>query len=195
MNEFYKSILDPKGRFGVWGIVTLIILGILLMIVPGLLLDDQNKTAVPEKIPQKSMEDMRPIASSLMSMEDVLAKQITDILSQVEGVGHVSVAISLAAGQEQDYAKNVNNQKTIVEEKDTQGGVRVTTEIDEQTEYVLVQSRNEPLVLKEKAPEIKGVLVVAEGANDVELKTQLSRAVQSLFDLPAHKIMILPKER
>ena len=33
------------------------------------------------------MEDMRPIASSLMSMEDVLAKQITDILSQVEGVG------------------------------------------------------------------------------------------------------------
>ena len=52
MNEFYKSILDPKGRFGVWGIVTLIILGILLMIVPGLLLDDQNKTAVPEKIPQ-----------------------------------------------------------------------------------------------------------------------------------------------
>ncbi|MGI6144615.1 MAG: hypothetical protein GX092_06430 [Clostridia bacterium] len=195
MNEFYKSILDPKGRFGVWGIVTLIILGILLMIVPGLLLDDQNKTAVPEKIPQKSMEDMRPIASSLMSMEDVLAKQITDILSQVEGVGHVSVAISLAAGQEQDYAKNVNNQKTIVEEKDTQGGVRVTTEIDEQTEYVLVQSRNEPLVLKEKAPEIKGVLVVAEGANDVELKIQLSRAVQSLFDLPAHKIMILPKER
>jgi len=165
------------------------------MIVPGLLLDDQNKTAVPEKIPQKSMEDMRPIASSLMSMEDVLAKQITDILSQVEGVGHVSVAISLAAGQEQDYAKNVNNQKTIVEEKDTQGGVRVTTEIDEQTEYVLVQSRNEPLVLKEKAPEIKGVLVVAEGANDVELKIQLSRAVQSLFDLPAHKIMILPKER
>ena len=195
MNEFYKSILDPKGRFGVWGIVTLIILGILLMIVPGLLLDDQNKTAVPEKIPQKSMEDMRPIASSLMSMEDVLAKQITDILSQVEGVGHVSVAISLAAGQEQDYAKNVNNQKTIVEEKDTQGGVRVTTEIDEQTEYVLVQSRNESLVLKEKAPEIKGVLVVAEGANDVELKIQLSRAVQSLFDLPAHKIMILPKER
>ena len=79
--------------------------------------------------------------------------------------------------------------------KDTQGGVRVTTEIDEQTEYVLVQSRNEPLVLKEKAPEIKGVLVVVEGANDVELKIQLSRAVQSLFDLPAHKIMILPKER
>jgi stage III sporulation protein AG len=195
MNEFYKSIFNPKGKFGVWGIVILIILGISLMIVPGMFLDDKNERVVPEERPPESMESMRPTGSSLISLEEALARQITDILSQVEGVGHISVAVSLAAGQEQDYARNVNNQKAVVEEKDTQGGVRVTTETDEQTEYVLVQSRNEPLVLKEKAPEIKGVLVVAEGAKDVEMKIQLSKAVQTLLDLPAHKIMILPKER
>jgi len=195
MNEFYKSILNPKGKLGVWGIVILIILGISLMIIPEIFLDNKKESVVPEEIPIVTRENMDATVSSLISLEEVLARQIIDILCQIEGVGRISVAVSLAAGLEQDYARNVNNQKAVVEEKDTQGGIRVTTETDEQTEYVLVQSRNEPLILKEKAPQIKGVLVVAEGAKDVEMKIQLSRAIQSLLDLPAHKIMILPKER
>jgi len=195
MNDFYKSIFNPKGRFGIWGIVILIILGISLMIVPEMFLKDKNERVDPEEKPQVSQESMEQGVSPLICLEEALAGQITAILSQIEGVGQISVAVSLATGLEQDYARNINNQKEVVEEKDSQGGLRVTTETDEQTEYVLVQSRNEPLILKEKAPQIKGILVVAEGAKNVEKKIQLSRALQSLFDLPAHKILILPKER
>jgi len=193
MNEFYKSLLDPKGRFGFWGIFLLIVLGIALMVVPGMFLEPKEARYSTEN-PALTPQDISPNSSSLGSLEEALVKQATNILSQVKGVGEISVAISLESGQEQDYARNLNNQKAVVEENDPQGGVRVTTEFDEQTEYVLVQNRNEPLLLKEKAPRIKGILVVAEGAIHTEIKIQLSKALQSLFDLPAHRIMILPKE-
>lgn len=193
MNEFYKSMFDPKGRFGIWGIVVLIILGVSFMLIPGMFLDKQDSLTSVES-PREISEEKISTSSSLIRLEENLASQINNILSEVEGVGDISVAVSLASGQEQDYARDVNNQKVIIEENDTEGGVRVTTESDEKTEYVLVRSRNEPLIVKEKAPQIKGVLVVAEGAKNTEIKIQLSKAVQSLFDLPAHRIMILPKE-
>lgn len=192
MPEFYKLLFDPKGKFGIWGIVVLIILGISLMVVPGMFLGKKEKVSSIERL--RETNENIGTTSSLISLEESLAKQVTDILRQVEGVGRVSVAVSLAAGPEQDYACNAANQKSTIEEKATDGGVRVTTEVNEKTEYVLVQGRNEPLILKEKSPQIKGVLVVAEGAYDADIKIQLSRAVQSLFDLPAHRIMILPKE-
>jgi len=195
MKGFYKSLLDPKGKLGIGGIVLLIILGISLMVVPGMFLG-KKENAFPPETPRESSEIINNTSSSssLVSLEEVLARQAVNILSQVEGVGRVAVAVSLASGSEQDYACNVTNQKSTIEEKTTDGGGRVTNEVNEKAEYVLVQGRNEPLLLKEKSPQIKGVLVVAEGAKNVEIKIQLSRAVQSLFALPAHRIIILPKE-
>ncbi|MGI6589001.1 MAG: hypothetical protein ACOX2N_09655 [Peptococcia bacterium] len=193
MKNFYKSLLDPKGKLGIGGIVVLIILGISLMVVPGMFLGKTEKDLPPET-PKEINDKTSNNSSVLVSLEESLARQATNILSEVEGVGRVSVAVSLAAGPEQDYACNRTNQKSTIEEKAMDGGIRETTEFNEKTEYVLVQGRSEPLLLKEKSPQIKGVLVVAEGAHDAEIKIQLSRAIQSLFDLPAHRIIILPKE-
>lgn len=200
MKEFYKSFLNPQGKFGIWGIAALILLGIALMVIPGLFLGKEEGQGFGDKMGDvyekrgETYEKVGSTSSSLMSLEESLAKQAQNILSQVEGVGVVSVSVTLAAGPEQDFACNNTNRKSVIEEKDTGGGTRITTESDEKTEFVLAQGRGEPLILKEKAPEIKGVLVVAEGAKDVAIKVQLSKAVQSLFDLPAHRVMILPKE-
>lgn len=200
MKEFYKSLLNPQGKFGIWGIAALIFLGIFLMVVPGLFLGKEDKQGFGDKqgaiYEQKEANYEKPgsISSSLVSLEESLARQAQNILSQVAGVGNVSVSVTLAAGPEQDFARNKSNQQSTIEEKDTGGGMRITGESNEKTEFVFAQGRGEPLLIKEKGSEIKGVLVVAEGAKDVEIKVQLSKAVRSLFDLPAHRVLILPKE-
>lgn len=195
MNEFYKTLLNPKGKFGIWGIVILVLAGIALMIVPGVFLN-KNDAA------QKSGEPINPIkiadssstSSPVLALEKSLSQQISNILSQVEGAGNVSVSVSLEAGPETDFAENVTSDTSTIEEKDTSGGTRTTSTMNNKTEVVFAQNQNNPLIIKEKGAQIRGVLVVAEGARDSEIKIKLNHAVQAMLNLPAHRIMVLTKE-
>ncbi len=195
MNEFYKTLLNPKGKFGIWGIVFLVLVGILLMIVPSFFLNDRNSAGRPaEPLNMVRAEDSSASSSPISTLEENLAQQISNILSQVEGAGTVAVSVTLEAGPETDYAENVTSDTSTIEEKDTSGGTRTTATVNNKAEVVFAQNQNNPLVIKEKGAQIRGVLVVAEGAKDSEIKIKLNRAVQAMLNLPAHRIMVLPKE-
>jgi len=46
---------------------------------------------------------------------------------------------------------------------------------------------------KELMPEVKGVLVVAEGASDATVKENLVNSVKVLLDIPVHKIQVVER--
>lgn len=193
MNELFKSLVDPTGKFKIWGIAFLVVLGILLMILPGLFSKEQRERSLSVEQQQAKITDgVEYGAHFLFELEKQLAEQAEEILNQGDGFGKVRVAVTLEAGPEQDFARNIQNQESVVEEKDTGGGTKITSEVQEQVEYVFAQGRGEPLILREKSAQIKGVLVMAEGASDSAIKQQLSEAIQALFALPAHRVMILP---
>ncbi|HHY05692.1 MAG TPA: hypothetical protein GX532_01775, partial [Clostridia bacterium] len=52
MKNFYKSLFESPGKLGLGGIVALIILGISLMVVPGMFLAKKEKN-LPLEIPQE----------------------------------------------------------------------------------------------------------------------------------------------
>lgn len=52
---------------------------------------------------------------------------------------------------------------------------------------------NEPIVLYEKEPTIRGVIVVAEGAADVTVRLDLQRAVRAVLDIPVSAIEIFER--
>lgn len=190
MNEFYKALTNTKGKLGVWGIAALMILGIALMVLPGIFLNEEP-AAQPfvGVLPQTAQGEY-----SLGDVEQSIAGQVSSILSQVQGAGQVMVTVSLESGPEQDYARNSSRVKSNVEEKDISGGQRFTSETNEKTEVVFAQGQDNALVIREIGPQIKGVLVVAEGARDAEIRAQLYKAVQTMLGLPAHRVMVLPKE-
>jgi stage III sporulation protein AG len=66
----------------------------------------------------------------------------------------------------------------------------------ENSEPVVVQGKNgsEPMVLKQKEPEVLGALVVAEGASRLEVRLRLAAAVQVALQLPANRIEVLPMD-
>lgn len=190
MKDYYKSLLNPKGKYGILGIVMLFFFGIALMIVPSIFLGEEKK-AQPVK---NTVNEHTTSLSSLKEIEADLAKGISDILSQVQGAGRVTVSVSLETGPEQEFALNMDDSKSTIEEKDNNGGIRITNENNKKVEVVFAQNGQEPVVIKEMAPLVKGVLVVADGARDSEIKAKLSRAVQAMLDLPAHRVMVLPRE-
>ena len=131
------------------------------------------------------------------SYEEALESKLANLLAQVKGAGAVSVNIMLESGSMQEHAKNVTKEIKTVQEKDTSGGVRTTTETKE-TEQVLLSKENgadRPVMVREYKPVIRGVLVVAEGANDSAVKANLTRAVEYGLGIPPYRITVLPQRK
>ena len=189
MSDLFKILLNPKGKFGFWGIIILVVAGAALMVLPGIMLDSKP-AAQPMANKQQALSES---VYALNSIEKGIAAQISQILSQVQGAGQVMVTVSLEAGPEQSYARDASTVRSNVEEKDAGGGTRVTMETNEKSAVVFAEKQGAALVVKELGPRVQGVLVVAEGAKDPEIKAQLSRAVQTMMNLPAHKVLVLPK--
>lgn len=169
------------------------VVGILLLVF-GNLLAPQEKTPEVNAPPMAQM----PIASKLPeSRQELIEQRLAQVLSKVRGAGQVSVAVTLDGGSVKEHAKNVVRETKIVEEKDTAGSVRTTTETKENEEVILSRESgaDQPVIVREIEPEIKGVLIVAEGAADSMVKSQLTRAAETGLGIASYKITVLPQRK
>jgi|OM-RGC.v1.017196892 stage III sporulation protein AG len=123
-----------------------------------------------------------------------LEKDLKNILSKIEGVGNVEVLITLNSDEEVVAAMDVVESSTTTNEKDSSGGIRETIQTESNNRVVTSQDtsgQNAPIVLKRIMPEIRGVIVVADGAKDPRLRYELSSAVQTALGIPAYKVKVI----
>ena len=98
--------------------------------------------------------------------------------------------ITFESSEELQPAFNSNSTTETTEEKDAQGGERkVTTESENKT--MITSNSNSPVILKTTEAKIKGVLVVASGANDSKVKELLYSAVQTALQVDGHQVQIM----
>ena len=124
-----------------------------------------------------------------------LAGRLETVLSKIEGVGRVNVILTLERGSEYMYASTTDSSSKETVEQDTAGGTRDITEKADRIQMVITRSTQgseEPVLITEIFPEIKGVVVVAQGVQDPRIKESITRAVQTALRLGAHKITVLP---
>lgn len=122
-----------------------------------------------------------------------LEADLSSILSKIQDAGKVSVMITLESGAEIIPAKDESTSEKVTDEKDTSGGTRIINEktTDDKIVFTAAQGGNsKPLIIKEINPEIKGVIIVAEGAKDSKVKLKISRAVQTVLDIPAYRVTV-----
>lgn len=158
----------------------------------------QGKQSVPTGAAQTENTGRILRGSELSVQERMLEERIASALSRISGVGSTNVIVSLAQGTQAEYAINTNAGSRKVEEKDKQGGTRITSDNTDSRQVVVLKeggaSKEQPVVVREMRYQVAGVLVVAEGAKDPAVKENISRAVRTLLDIPAHKISIFAKE-
>lgn len=175
-------------------LVWLGVLGVLLIAAGGLLPSDFFKSGGGQKA-APAPQIMLPAGPR--SFEDAMEAKMANLLSQIKGAGSVAVSITLDSGAAQEYAKNIVKESRTIQEKDTSGGTRATTETKE-TESILVSKENgidRPVMVREFKPVIKGVLVIADGAGDSLVKAQLTKAVEASLGIPPYKITVLPQRK
>ena len=113
--------------------------------------------------------------------EETLEARLEDILSTVRGAGRVRVLVTYATAGERVTATVSTRDASSSE---TSGGTTATrTEQSRemrQPATVSTEGGQSPIILVEREPEIRGVIVVAEGAADPTVRLSLQRAVQAV---------------
>lgn len=148
---------------------------------------------VEEKL--NSIEPVQTSYSVLRQAEIALEQKLERILSQISGAGNVAVSVALKTSPELEYAINVSTSEKSITETDQAGGNRVTLDTTETGELVLLRvsgsTGEQPVIIKELKPEILGVLVVSQGANNPLLKAELTRSVQTLLGISPHQVNVV----
>lgn len=128
--------------------------------------------------------------SELSSDEEA---RLEKILSQIEGVGNVDVMITYESGKEIIPAVDVQENSNVREEKNSDGST--TTDTKEDLSKNVVTANNDNLiVLKEIKPKVKGVIIVAEGANDAIIQNKIINATIAIFDIPVNRVVVFEKK-
>jgi len=175
-------------------LVAIGIVGILLVIAGGFF---DGKTH--ETLPAIPLTDAAKVPANVpqRSVEEALEVKLANLLAQVKGAGSVAVNVTLESSAATDFAKNVTKENKTIQENDNAGGIRTTTEIKE-SEQILMGKENgvdKPVMVSETKPVIKGVLVIAEGATDSTVKSNLTKAVETGLGVAAYKVTVLPQRK
>jgi len=130
---------------------------------------------------------------SVSELEAMMERTLERILGQIQGAGRVAVAVSLEAGATYVYGYDETSRSQTTEERDSSGGSRVVTQTDSAREAVIVTQggSSQPVVVRVELPPIRGVVVVSSGAADSRVKALLSQAVQVLYGVPAHRVVVI----
>ncbi len=134
--------------------------------------------------------------STISDYEASFENQLKDALEAIIGVNDVSVVVNIDASEKKVFQTNKSTSQQTTVETDKQGGERNVTD-SSQDEQVLVIRKNEqeiPVVSETKKPVIRGVLVVAKGAENIHVKQMILEAVTRVLDVPQHKVAVLPKK-
>lgn len=120
---------------------------------------------------------------SAASEEEKLVK----VLSQIQGAGKVEVMITYEGTSEKIPAYNSDTQTSSTSEE-ADGTNRVIENAIESKQPLTEEGG--AVVISEKRPEVLGVIVVAEGAGDMNVKMELQRAVSTALGVSAQQVDI-----
>jgi stage III sporulation protein AG len=141
---------------------------------------------------QKKSENSK----SMVDYEDRYENQLREALQSIAGVDDVEVVVNLDATESKVYEKNKVTQNQSTDETDREGGTRKVedTSTDEQLVVIRSGDQEKPVMIKTEKPKIRGVLIVAKGADNIQVKKWIIEAVTRVLDVPSHRVAVLPKK-
>jgi len=193
INKLTEYAKEKKGRRRIENLVIILIVGIIIIIVASSFMSDgKNK-----KNAQQMKNEVTLISGVTEDRIEKLERKLESILSEIEGAGTVKVMITGITDGEVVHAYNEVEENSITEKKDNAEQSERTDEYRRENEMVFMESntgQRMPVVIKSYEPEIKGVVVVADGAGSSTVRQNIKDAVEALTGLPPHKISVLKRK-
>ena len=121
----------------------------------------------------------------------MLENKLEQTIEGMEGAGKVHVMITLEDSGEKILDKNqpYESSSEVVKEDGKESEIS-TIQSDSQTVLIDVDGDTSPIIIQERYPDIEGVVVVCEGGDDSKTSLRIKEAVQALFSIDTHKIVV-----
>ena len=184
-----KVVTYLKGLKKVQWIVYLLLGALLVVIAIPVKKKDSGKSTGSET----DTEAVTPAADTAASQEEEMERRLEAALARVEGVGEVQVVLSLESTNQKVVEKDIPSSKSSQSSSGSDGSSSSSAaSTEESTVYQKGSDGSEtPYVIQETYPEVRGVLVVAQGGDNPVVVQQIQEAVMALFRVEAHKIKVM----
>lgn len=133
---------------------------------------------------------------TIAEYEEKYEERLKQALEEMLGVNDVTVVVNIDSTDRKVFEKNSSVKSQTTEEGDREGGQRKVQETSEDEQLVIIRNgeKEVPIVVETKKPNIRGVLVVAKGADNIQVKKWIVEAVTRALDVPSHRVAVLPKK-
>ncbi|BAU27421.1 stage III sporulation protein AG [Aneurinibacillus soli] len=174
-------------------------LGVASMLANSFMQFEPNQKATPTSTASDSdvpaFSGKKAGSNSMGQYEEQYEAKLKEVLQTINGVGQVEVMVNLESTEEVVVEKNRNSSTQTTKEAD-KGATRDITNETNQEQIVLAKSNtgDAPVVTKTIKPKVRGVVIVATGAGNLQVKAWILEAVQRSLGVPSYKISILPKK-
>ena len=131
--------------------------------------------------------------SEMERYRQALCSGLKQFLQKMEGAGEVEVYITLKSSAELVVERSSPYSRKSEEETED-GNTRQMSEMENNSEVVLYENGDgsqTPLIVKQNAPLVSGVVVAAQGGDRAYVKTNITEALEALFGLEEHKIKVV----
>lgn len=135
--------------------------------------------------------------SLFTAIEHSMETRLKDILEKIVGVGTVNVLVTVDSTEEIEIVQNTQESQQVTDENDPNGGKRHITSITKEGQVVLyeVSGDQKPIVKKTINPRIRGILIVAKGAENATVRRLITNAVEKGISVPINRISVVPSKQ
>ena len=143
--------------------------------------------------PKKETQE-QPQATTLSSQVQAqsyvqdLEKRLTEMIISIEGAGEATVMITLDSVGETVYAQDEKTQTQA--EMNADGSTNQENLFENQHTIIDAKDGKQPLVEAQLLPEIKGVAVLCQGADDISVVARITDLVSVVLGLSTNRICV-----
>ena len=143
----------------------------------------------------KASTETKQISSTVAVYTQELENKLEKTLSQIEGAGEVCVMITLDGSSQLILAYETENKSNTTDNTTSSGTSTKTNNTSTNSTPIIINTNGQssPLVLSEIMPNIKGVVVVCEGAGNIRVKLNILEAIQALLGVNSSQVEIFVK--
>lgn len=192
MFEKLKNMFENKDKKIENLVSFLIILIITLIVINKILKNDEMEKVDYENTVGVELA-LKDEKINYKENDDNLEKRLENILSKISGVGKVYVLLTYTESSSLVPIYNVNSSTSILEEKDN-AGISKITETENIQKDVVLEKDGKLSVEKRIKPLIEGAIIIAEGASNINIKSDIISAVEAVTGVKTHKIQVFEME-
>lgn len=201
ITEWFKKTSDSNMSKSNY-LIILACIGVIMLIISQLFSKPNQPEVEEYGLIQTEIQEIEAATKQksndpLIELEQAYQADLAAMLEKISGISNVEVMVNLDATGETIYEKNliVGTQTTV--ESDQGGGTRNIDDLTEEQQVVIIRQGDQevPLIVQNKKPTVRGVLVVANGVEEIQIKQWATEAVSRVLNVPPHRISIMPRSK